>query len=120
MDSSSPHTRLCNWASLAVAVALGPAFIIIGYRIHGLVFGAATGAGLLTTSGRPRAATCHKMEILAGYAIAICSLPLLLRQHHNQRQQNMTLPLRFNQQRERGLASAEGRRNLQSLCNHLT
>jgi hypothetical protein len=50
MDSSIPHTPLRNWASLAVAVALGPAFIIVGYRIHGLVFGAATGAAIVVCS----------------------------------------------------------------------
>jgi hypothetical protein len=39
--------RLCEWLSLAAAIAIGPAFLLIGYQIPGLIYGAAAGAYIL-------------------------------------------------------------------------
>jgi hypothetical protein len=39
--------RLREWISLIVAVVIGPAFLLIGYRVPGLIFGAAAGAYIL-------------------------------------------------------------------------
>jgi hypothetical protein len=38
---------LVEWISLVAAVAAGPAFLLVGYHVSGLVFRAAAGAGLI-------------------------------------------------------------------------
>ncbi|MBZ5722492.1 MAG: hypothetical protein LAO03_19295 [Acidobacteriia bacterium] len=47
MKISPRGERLREWISLVAAVAIGPASLLIGYKIPGLIFGAAAGAGIL-------------------------------------------------------------------------
>jgi hypothetical protein len=47
MDTSGGGNRVREYVSLLAATAIGPAFLLIGYRVHGLVFGAAAGAHTL-------------------------------------------------------------------------
>ncbi|MGA9389504.1 MAG: hypothetical protein WBV69_03570 [Candidatus Sulfotelmatobacter sp.] len=63
MRSSGRSGHIQDWVSLAAAVGLGPAFLLIGYQIPGLVFAASAGAWillcavvvtLLTAFGRPK------------------------------------------------------------------
>lgn len=47
MKISCSGQRLREWIVLVAAVAIGPAFLLIGYQIPGLVFGAAAAADVL-------------------------------------------------------------------------
>ena len=68
---------LREWISFAAAIALGPTFLLIGYQIHGLVFGAAAGAGIIVC-----AVVVPLLTIAAGrikflaWQVAIVSLTL--------------------------------------------
>lgn len=47
MKISATGQRLREWISLVAALAIGPAFLLIGYQIPGLIFGAAAGANIV-------------------------------------------------------------------------
>lgn len=47
MRISPTGDHLREWISLIAAVAIGPTFLLIGYHVPGLIFGAAAGAYIL-------------------------------------------------------------------------
>ena len=46
MKTPPGDKRLREWITLSAAIAIGPASLLIGYQIPGLVFGAAAGASI--------------------------------------------------------------------------
>jgi hypothetical protein len=47
MEISPMGGRLQEWLGVVAAIAIGPAFVLIGNRVPGLIFGAAAGAYFL-------------------------------------------------------------------------
>lgn len=47
MKISTAREGLREWISFVAAIAIGPAFLLIGYQVPSLIFGAAAGASIL-------------------------------------------------------------------------